>query len=223
MSASTPYRIRWVGVSAGALAAIALSIIFVDRPLAMAADDFAPTLRVIFERMTVLGDSVWYLAPSGVAAIALFALERRETDSSRKARLKRYFLAALFLFLSVAVSGLATDLLKIIFGRARPPLFLHDGDFGWHPFALKAKFHGFPSGHANTVMSLALAVGFLWPRARVPLLVLAVLVALTRIPVEAHYLSDIIGGMFLALVTTIWLRGAFARRGWLFERRERRA
>jgi membrane-associated phospholipid phosphatase len=207
----------WLTASLAILAFIAVSIAYIDRPLAIAASELAPSLRIVFERITVLGDSAVYLVPTGAAAIALYALERRKGDAARQARLRRCFFAALFLFLAVAVSGLATDLLKILFGRPRPSLFLSEGDFGWHPFTLEARFRGFPSGHANTVVSMALAVGFLLPRARILLLILAALVALTRIAVEAHYLSDIVAGSSLAFATTIWLRSTFAERGWLFQ------
>ena len=216
MSTSASARASWLAASLAIVAFIPISIAYIDRPLAIAASELAPSLREVFERITVLGDSAIYVVPTGVAAIALYTLERREGDAARKALLRRYLFAAFFLFAAVAVSGLATDLLKILLGRARPSVFLSEGDFGWHPFTLEARFRAFPSGHANTVVSMALALGFLLPRARVFLLILAALVALTRIAVEAHYLSDIIAGSSLAFATTIWLRTIFARHEWLF-------
>jgi len=217
VSASVSLRLPWPAASVSAVAAILISIAYIDRPLAIAANKLAPTSRAIFECITVLGDSATYLVPVGIAAVVLYALERREDDAARKVRLRRYLFVALFLFAAVAMSGLATDLLKVLFGRSRPPLFLSNGDFGWHPFSLKPKFGSFPSGHANTAVSMALALGFLVPRARVILLIVAAFVALTRIALEAHYLSDTIAGASLAFASTIWLRALFARRGWLFE------
>lgn len=219
MNSATNPRIRWLWLGSATLAAILFSIAYLDRPLAQLANHLDPVIHVFCERITVLGDSAWYLIPLGVAIPMLFALQWREQDAARAAQLRRLCWIALFLFVAIALSGLVADLLKILFGRARPVLLLREDDFGWHPLSLKTKLHSFPSGHANTVIALALALGFIWPRALKLLLIAAALVALTRIAVDAHYLSDVIAGTALAVATTLWLRAFFARHGWLFERR----
>lgn len=212
MSAATVSLKRWAWTSLAVLGAIALSIAYLDRPIAYWVHDLDPAFVELCLRITSLGESAWYLVPLGVAIPVLYLAGARTRDPARAAMLRRLLWTALFVFLAIALSGLLTDLLKILFGRARPALLLREGYYGWQPFALKGKLHAFPSGHANTITALALALGLLWPRLMKPLLLLAGLVMLTRVAVGAHYLSDVIAGAAIAAVTTPWLHHAFARR-----------
>src|SRR5205823_2457834 len=69
-----------------------------------------------------------------------------------------------FVFVSIAASGIVVNILKAIFGRARPKLLFAHADyyFGWWGF--QADYWSFPSGHAVTIVALAAALYFLWPR-----------------------------------------------------------
>ena len=212
MSTASFLARRWPWASLGVLGTIALSIAFLDRPIAYWARDLDPAIVQLCLRVTSLGEAGWYLVPLGIAIPVLYVAAARTRDPARAARLRRLLWAAIFVFLAVALSGLLTDLLKILFGRARPVLLVREGYAGWQPFALKGKLHAFPSGHANTIAALALALGLLWPRLMKPMLLLAVVVVLTRVAVGAHYLSDVIAGAAVGVVTTLWLHHAFARR-----------
>ena len=77
-------------------------------------------------------------------------------------------------------------------------------------------FHSFPSGHTNTAFALAIAVSFLIPRWRGGLLAVASVVGFSRVAVNAHFLTDVIGGAALAVLTTWWLRQGFAAYGLVF-------
>jgi membrane-associated phospholipid phosphatase len=200
------------------VAVLLISIRYLDRPLAVWAAGLDPLLRAACARLTLLGDSKWYLVPLALATPALYLASRQSRDAERSAYWRGLMWAAIFVFLAIALSGIAADLLKILFGRARPPLALGTADPGWQPFSLKAKFHSFPSGHANTVFALAAALGMLWRRLRWTIFAFAVLIAATRIIVGAHYLADTIAGAALALGITAWLREGFRRRGLLFTR-----
>lgn len=124
--------------------------------------------------------------------------------------------AASFVFAAVALSSIATDLTKLAVGRLRPNLLLQDGLYGFDPWHMDSDFRGFPSGHATTVFALALALGWIEPRWRWPALIFALLIAATRIVINAHFLSDVVGGALVALLTALWLRRSFAQRGWVF-------
>ncbi|MFI4988722.1 MAG: phosphatase PAP2 family protein [Alphaproteobacteria bacterium] len=211
----------WLGSGALVALLVALSIAYLDRPSAQWAAGLDPAVVTFCRRLTALGNSAWYLVPLGLAVPALHLASRRSADAERAARLRWLLWAAVFLFAAIAASGLLTDLLKILFGRARPALLLRAGDFGWHPPGLSAKWQSFPSGHANTITAVALALGLLAPRLVTPLAVVALLVALTRIAVGDHYPSDVLAGAFVAFATTLALRAVFARRGWLFAKAAR--
>jgi undecaprenyl-diphosphatase len=63
-----------------------------------------------------------------------------------------------------------------------------------------------PSGHATTAFAAALAVGLVHPRLRWPLVVLAALIAISRVWLGVHYLSDVLAGAALgsAVSLTLW-------------------
>jgi membrane-associated phospholipid phosphatase len=187
-----------------------------DRPLALAVTGAAPAVKALFQTLTVLGESHWYLVPTGLVFLALYLDRRLGPQAPRRTAADRIAGRAGFVFGAVALSGIAADVIKPLLGRARPKLLLQDGVYGLNPLSFRADYYSFPSGHANTMFALALALGFLAPRLRWPMLVLAAAVALSRVMVGAHYLSDVLGGALLAGLVTLWLRAALARRGLVF-------
>lgn len=91
-------------------------------------------------------------------------------------------------------------LVKIAVGRARPdadmgPLFFD------HFGGPQHGFDSFPSGHATQAVLLMALLGLYFPRTRWVLAPLAVLVCLGRVALDRHYVSDVIGGAALALLT----------------------
>ena len=211
---------RWLAAGGAALLLTAFSMAYLDRPSAYWARDLPPAFVAFCERLTQLGNSAWYLVPLALAIPLIHFAHGRSADHARKLRLGWLFWAAIFLFLAIAGSGLLTDLLKVVCGRARPVLLLRMGDFGWHPPGLTAKLQSFPSGHANTITAAAVALGMLVPRLRTALIAMAALVLLSRIVVGEHYPSDLVAGVAVACATTFPLRAAFARRGLVFRRSE---
>jgi membrane-associated phospholipid phosphatase len=173
-----------------------------------------------FRALTELGDSKWYLVPTGVAAILAWALARLGARTRRGRALLGWAAgASLFLFASVAVSGVAVNLVKMLVGRARPKLLGTGDGIALSPLTLQGDFHSFPSGHSNTAFALALALCFLLPRWRVPLLVAAALVASSRVVVTAHFVTDVVGGAAVAVLTGYWIRNLCLDRGWVLARR----
>jgi len=175
-----------------------------------------PDLVAVFEYLTMTGDSKYSLLPSSLLGLFLLLLSAIFSDSRHARPCSRLACSLLFIFAAVALSGIAVNVLKIAIGRARPDMLAEADIYGFFPPAFDADFKSYPSGHANTVFALGLAVGFLVPRWRWWLLALCVPLALTRVFVHAHYLSDIFGGAAVAVVTTFWLRNRFLRWGFSF-------
>ena len=112
---------------------------------------------------------------------------------------------------SVAASGLAVDLLKVVFGRTRPKLLFAGGafDFGW--LGLAADYWSFPSGYTAAVAGLMTALWCLWPRHVLFYVALASVIAASRVVTGAHYLSDIVAGGFVAVLVTRAVAAGFVR------------
>lgn len=199
------------------LGLVAASIAFADRPvngwMAQQNGPFVDALRAV----TQIGNSRWYLV--SLPVVVAGALWLRERAGGLAAlRLERAAGIAAYLFAAVAASGILVNLIKLPIGRARPKMFDQEGIFGVAPFSLDHDFQGFPSGHATTLFALAAALGSLFPRWRLPLYALAALLSFSRVAVNAHYPSDVVGGAMVGIATTLWLARLLARHGLLFER-----
>lgn len=188
----------------------------VDHPLARWVATLDPAWIAPFEAITGLGDSRNSLVPiAGVLLIVLAA--HYGLRQGRAAETMAWLAGALvFLFAAIALSGILCNVIKVIVGRARPGVGHEVGDFGFAPFSFGYDHNSFPSGHANTVFALALALGYLVPRLRPVLVILAGGVALSRVAIGVHFLSDVAGGGAVAVATTRMLRDALAARGWVF-------
>lgn len=202
------------------LALIPVLMATVDGPVSALMRNIGGDAKAVIDLLSESGDSFYSLVPTGVAFLALVAVHFLDPSTVR-ARMTAWVAAVCgFVFVSIAYSGILTNVIKILLGRARP----HVAEFltfpELHPFAGTGSLHSFPSGHANTVFAIAFAVGFLVPRWRRYLIALATVLAFTRVLQFRHFVSDSLGGALLALATTLWLRDVFARSGIVFRRRK---
>ena len=193
-------------LSAGIGFAVNLLVLeeLVDRPLAQyfkAQSD--TTVFIIASFLTDFGKAHWFLIPSLALFLAFRFVWRHPLWASR----------ALFVFVSVAASGLLADLLKVIFGRARPKLLFSDDLYQFFSFRFGADYYSFPSGHAVCAAAAAIALAAIVPRYCVLWVLLGLLLVSTRVVVTAHYLSDLVAAVGLALVTVVAVKAVFARYG----------
>jgi len=122
-----------------------------------------------------------------------------------------------FLFAAIALPGIFTNIVKHIFGRARPGVGGSIDPTLFAPFSWPAAYAGLPSGHATTVFSVLVAFGTLFPRARTALIIYAVLILLSRLAVTAHYPTDVFVGALVGTMGAVMVRRYFALRGLAFD------
>jgi undecaprenyl-diphosphatase len=92
---------------------------------------------------------------------------------------------------SAALTGiLVFSVLKKVSQRKRP---CEIEPHCWAEIQPPDKF-SFPSGHSITSFGIAVAVGLFYPDLQAPLLVVAALIASSRIILGMHFLSDVIAG-----------------------------
>ena len=209
---ATPARrlALWAGATA---IAVILSVLFLDRPAALYFHAQSEQLHAIFRFITQFGISTGYLVGAAIAFGALRLAARLPRFADWRDRIEAYSALPLFFFVSVAATGLAVDLVKTIFGRARPKLLFSEGAyyFGW--LGTRSDFWSFPSGHTANAVSVALALSMIWPRSRAVAAIFAALVAASRIIITAHYVSDVVMGAFLAFAIVPYIRFVFAQSG----------
>jgi membrane-associated phospholipid phosphatase len=111
--------------------------------------------------------------------------------------------SALYFVLASAVSAGTVQLLKRLFGRARPEDIL-----------LPLDSASFPSGHVANAATVAVVLGLLLTRLWVWLAGVAwvVLMLLSRTYLGAHWLSDTIGGVLLGAAVALIVWAPFAEK-----------
>lgn len=100
---------------------------------------------------------------------------------------------------AVIASGLLAQLIKHLVGRPRPRMDL--SSLALAGPTLDSDFHSFPSGHAATSFALAVVLARRFPRWSWLFYSLAALVSLGRVVGGSHYLSDILAGAMVGLLS----------------------
>ena len=163
-------------------------------------------------RFTDLGKGGFFLWPLGLAMLAIALL-----DTSRLPRMPRLVLAAwtvrlAFVFTAIALPGLFVTIVKRLIGRARPMVVVNDA-YAYLPFGWKVDYASLPSGHATTAFAALVAIGAIFPQARALMWIYAVLIALSRVVVTAHYPSDVLAGALFGAAGAWLVQQWFAARG----------
>ncbi len=198
----------------GAMAAVAVvagAVVVLDVYSVAAARQLPASVITLFQYVTQLGLSGWFLYPIGSILLVLAI-----ADSPRLSAASRTTLAAIsvrlgFVFMAIAMPGLVVAIVKRLIGRARPFVA---GDDPWTSllFVWRASYASFPSGHATTAFAAAVAIGALAPPLRPVLWIYAVLIAVSRVVVGAHHPSDVIAGAVVGAVGALLIRDWYASR-----------
>jgi membrane-associated phospholipid phosphatase len=182
--------------------AVTGSYVWLDRPIALLAHDqfhhFDP-----FRKLTHIPEFMTPLVVLAFAAAGLHALSGRP--------LPKLQTVAVLAAASLAVAAAVKDQLKFALGRTWPqtwvrnnPSFIHDGVYGFYPFHGGPEFAAFPSGHTAAICAVISVLWICYPRFRLLYAVAIAIVAAGLIGAGFHFLSDVIAGGFLGVLTG-WL------------------
>lgn len=182
---------------------LGFSYMFIDIPIA--GFFFSLHLPYLVDKFAYFlaswGLSGYYLIGFPILAIIFFQL--------KKINIARAFV---FLFICVIVSGISCSMLKMLFGRARPDEFYSLSIYGFYWFKFNAYYWSFPSGHATTFFTVMLGLCAIKPRWSIFFIILGIFISLTRVILAKHYLSDIMAGFYLALLSVYWARAFYQRK-----------
>ncbi|MBF0516077.1 MAG: phosphatase PAP2 family protein [Nitrospirae bacterium] len=116
-----------------------------------------------------------------------------------------------FLF-SLCASGLTVQIIKHLFGRARPRIT--DSFIAIGP-TLHTDYDSFPSGHTALAFSIACILSSYFKRYSVVFYSFAALAGFDRVKTGSHFPSDVLTGAFVGLVVTSaitsWLKPKLQR------------
>lgn len=116
--------------------------------------------------------------------------------------IRRPWAALFFVVASIASAGVV-QLLKNLFGRARPEDMLVTADFG-----------SFPSGHVANAATIAVTIGIIAPKLWVWIAgaIYTVLMAVSRTYLGAHWITDTIGGALIGAGVALLVWTVFAQK-----------
>jgi len=182
---------------------VLLCYLFIDIPLALYCQNLDAGVVNFFGTVTALGISTWYL----VGSLALFVFFRFGFRKQAYAR------EALFFFAAIAVSGIISNIIRFVAGRYRPEMLFAKGLYGFQFFEIDSFAVSFPSGHTTTAFAIAVSLS-LFKKKYWPLFIFfALMIGASRLVITAHYLSDVIVGAHIGVMTVLFLK-KFAWEAW---------
>ena len=174
------------------IAALLPLVFFEDGPIRSILKDLR--VPVLFKPMHIL---TWIGNGRILMAVALILFGIGWWWSEKK--LKQ---AGMLGLIALAVSGMAVQTIKHLVGRPRPKL-ADQGVFKWGP-SFERGHDSFPSGHTISAFAMAAVLSYFYPSGRWIWYSLAILVAFTRIYIDAHFASDVFGAAVLGVLIGIW-------------------
>lgn len=154
-------------------------------------------LDTFFTYVTDLGNGLF-----SVLVCLIFLLMRRW---SRACQIMTAFL----------LSALVSQLLKSAYSMPRPKQFFSSGQY---PYFIEGVTHigfaSFPSGHTTSIFALATLLAFFEKNniGKITYLLVAVAVGYSRIYLGQHFLSDVLMGSCIGVLTAIFAHWLFAEK-----------
>jgi len=128
---------------------------FLDRPIALwCAHYCVGKYNDFFRIVTQFGISTPYLIGSALLFIFFYYSKKNLYYANH----------TLFIFVSVAFSGITTGIIKVVVARFRPSMLFEHGLYGFDFFHRDSAINSFPSGHTTTAFALAMYISIFWPR-----------------------------------------------------------
>lgn len=112
---------------------------------------------------------------------------------------------------SLALAGILCNILKYFFGVSRPKYFFLEGYDRSNFFNLEHKVSSFPSGHTQAAFTLAILLIIYLNRFTFYILLIALLMALSRIFMSMHFPSDLIAGAYLGSIVPLVIYNLYFR------------
>jgi membrane-associated phospholipid phosphatase len=182
----------WLGFLLLTAVGVGLSVRYADRPISIFVARRLGSLRLA-EKLT---DTPSFFIPISLLVFGIFLWRRFAAKP-----LAKLDTACLLAGVSLLVTNIVNDALKLLFGRTWPeylfPSFIGQGVYGFHPFHHGYGYKSFPSGHAAAVCALLSVAWKFYPRFRYLYAFTAISFSTLLVVMNFHFLADVMAGAFL--------------------------
>lgn len=184
--------LRELSLYFGAISAILISILWIDRPLAQLLANFR-TGHAVFSNSTLTLPIIEAFGYIGVIVGLVYLIFGRKLPKWTEAAM----LAGIALLVSQEITH---DLLKPLFGRVVPSLYLKTGQYGFQIFRFGAAFGSFPSGHSVQAAAILSVAWIYYPQWRLAYGAMLGSLAVALMLGQWHYLGDVIAGYMVGSI-----------------------
>ncbi|CUW38167.1 Membrane-associated phospholipid phosphatase [Magnetospirillum sp. XM-1] len=193
---------------------VVIGYFLLDRPLArFLKARVTGEFEGFWKTVTHLGLGGVWLFPAGILTLGLILSMLAAPVGEKRDRLRRAAWVPGFLFLAMAASGIAGNIIKVLVGRTRPAMLFDSNVYDFVPLTRGYLTNSFPSGHSQAIFAAMTALALIFPRYDLAFLTVALLVALSRVLTTVHFLSDVVAGAWLGVMVTLALHSLLTRRG----------
>jgi membrane-associated phospholipid phosphatase len=183
-----------------ALVLVAMSVVgsyfWLDRPIAMLAHQFGFGNPQALEFINRIPDPITLLADIVLFVVGWSAYARGHLPKRQQ--------VMVVCAISVLVGEQTKDILKWIFGRPSPKIWIANNgssggnhDYHFHWFGGGGAFNSFPSGHMTAITAVVAVIWICYPQLRSLCATAVVFMAAALIGMNFHFLGDVIAGGLL--------------------------
>ena len=185
----------WAGFLSIFVGVLALAI---DRRLAhFIYDHISAKVHKALDSITHYAKAGHWLAAAILALIVAAGMRHYGVLADEATMLVNYSLAFIA---SLTLGSAVLHVIKLVLGRRRPRDDMEMGLYGFVPFRFDLQYNSFPSGHALTIMCVAVIAACVWPELAVLWFAIALWLGLTRAWLTAHFLSDVFVGAGIGML-----------------------
>ena len=186
----------WAGIF---LIVIGVAFVAIDRPAVhFIYDHVSARFHNFLSATTHLAKAAHWL---GAACIVIAATWAWLHWIGENAGIRLALQVALAFLASLALGSAVLHGTKLVLGRRRPRDELEMNRYGFILFGFNLDWNSFPSGHALTIMCVAVIATALWPQMAILWFAMALWLGLTRALLNAHFLSDVFVGAGIGLIS----------------------
>lgn len=110
----------------------------------------------------------------------------------------------MYVALTVVIAATIGFALRFLLGRYSPMLFVQKGEFGFQFFGRGVLMTSMPAFYGYYIFAAMFALGAICRKYAIFFILFATLIAVSRVFLNVHYLTDVILGAYVGVLVAIW-------------------